>query len=95
VTFLSWPVAALFTCGIALAVCAAYWLGYKHGSAQSSVEPINPPVPPAAPPPAPLPVSSHIPSYRVNELAILLELGVLTLEEFEHEKGKLHAGRSA
>lgn len=92
-TFLSWPAAALFVCGVALALAvgtAAYRLGYKHGSSQSSVKP---PAPRAAPP-DPLPVAPHIPSYRVNELVTLLELGVLTPEEFEHEKGKLHAGRS-
>jgi hypothetical protein len=73
--------------GVAVAFVAGvtgYWLGHRHGSAsrpEARSESASP--------------SVHIPAYRVKELTILMELGVLTPEEFEHEKGKLHAGRSA
>lgn len=93
-TFFSPPAAAvLFACAAAIAA-AAYWLGYQHGSATKKIEPAALPASPAAPQPshAPAPVP-HIPAYRVKELTVLMELGVLTPEEFEHEKGKLHAGR--
>jgi hypothetical protein len=45
--------------------------------------------------PTPTPLFANIPAYRINELTVLMELGVLTPEEFEQEKGKLHLGRSA
>lgn len=97
-TFLSWPPALLFACVAAIAI-AAYWLGYLHGSAIQKLPPAATPVakhqPEAvAPAPAAAPtVIHHIPPYRVKELTVLMELGVLTPEEFELEKGKLHAGR--
>lgn len=62
----------------------SYGLGYRHGSASR-----------ADPRPASPPLFANIPAYRVNELTVLMELGVLTPEEFEEEKGKLHTGRSA
>jgi hypothetical protein len=78
-----WPAAALFACVVAVAA-STYWLGHRHGSARRrSAQSDYPSVPP------------HIPPYRIKELTILMELGVLTPEEFEQEKGKLHAGRSA
>jgi len=78
-----WPAAALFFCVVAVAA-SAYWLGHRHGSARR--RPAQPEYPSAP---------SDIPPYRIKELTILMELGVLTPEEFEHEKGKLHAGRPA
>ncbi len=91
-----WQVAALFAC-VAAVAAAAYWLGFQHGSASKKIQPSVPPESRLAPAVkitreafAPSP---HIPPYRVNELTVLMELGVLTQEEFEHEKGKLHAGR--
>jgi hypothetical protein len=70
---------AVFAIGV-----IAYWLGHRHGSARRH-----------EPQPESLVARPHIPAYRVRELTILMELGVLTPEEFEHEKGKLHAGRPA
>lgn len=79
----NWPAAALFACVVAVAA-SAYWLGHRHGSApRRPTQPKNPSAPP------------DIPPYRIKELTTLMELGVLTPEEFEHEKGKLHAGRPA
>jgi hypothetical protein len=78
-----WPLMALFNC-VVIVAALAYWLGYRHGSARRL-------------PPRPEPVREppFIPAYRVKELTILMELGVLTREEFEQEKVKLHAGRLA
>lgn len=68
-----------------------YWLGHRHGRQHVhrslAAEP-TPQLKPESKPP-------EIPSYRIKELAILLDLGILTPEEFEAEKDKLHAGRPA
>jgi hypothetical protein len=84
-----WLMALLAGAVVTFAVgVAAYWLGHRHGSSNR----VEPRVDPRA---APAALFAHIPAYRINELAVLMELGVLTPEEFEQEKGKLHASRPA
>lgn len=86
-----WPGAALFVCVLAVGALA-YWLGFRHGSmhvsaalAAAESQPAEPSQPQPVEPP-------YIPTYRVNELMVLMELGVLTPEEFEQAKVKLLAG---
>lgn len=86
-----WPLAALFVCVVAMGALA-YWLGFRHGllhAAASHAAAESQPAEPSQPQPVEPP---YIPTYRVNELMVLMELGVLTPEEFEQAKGKLHAG---
>ena len=89
----SWQVAILFVC-VAAVAAAAYWIGYQRGvSSQKSAPEAEPVAALEALHLATLAPVPHIPPYRVRELTVLMELGVLTPEEFEHEKGKIHAGR--
>ncbi len=82
-----WPLAALFTC-VVIVAAVAYWLGFRHGLSH---------VPGSSWPASRKQITEppFIPAYRVKELTVLWELGVLTAEEFEQEKVKLHAGRLA
>ncbi len=69
----------------AIAAALGYGLGYRHGAGRL-ISPSRHLMGGAATRGVP-----EIPAYRVQELAVLMELGVLTPEEFEHEKGKLYA----
>lgn len=82
-----WPLAALFAC-VVIVAAVAYWLGFRQGLSHMAGSGQRPPRKQITEPP-------FIPAYRVKELTVLWELGVLTAEEFEQEKGKLHAGRLA
>lgn len=84
---INWPGAALFACAIVVAAIS-YWLGFRHGLAH--VVAFGQPAPRKQ-----ITEPPFIPAYRVKELTVLMELGVLTAEEFEQEKGKLHAHRAA
>lgn len=90
-TLFYWPPAALFVCVVAM-VALAYWLGFRHGLLHAAASHAAADSRPAAPPRQPPAEPPYIPAYRLRELIVLMELGVLTPEEFEQAKGKLHAG---